>query len=191
MSLLLKPEGRPFPIDSFPINAAVAIAKTMILGWRIRAGVRWPNDVVMGGRKIAGVLVESKSKGNELTYATIGMGINANVDTSQVKSIRESSTSVSSILNAPIDRVELIVAVLSNLEATYESIQASDERAALDLLAELDCSRGRQVRVRTVDSELRGSFDSYESLAKARIRTGGGIRLVDTNTAVSVDYESN
>ena len=191
MSVLLKPEGRVFPIDSFPIIAAVAIAKTMVLRWGIRAGVRWPNDVVIDGRKVAGILVESKSKGNELTYAAIGVGINANVDTGRVESIRESSTSINSILNAPIDRVELIVAVLSSLEAMFGLVQAGDERVALDLLAELDCSRGRRVRVRTVDSELRGSFDSYESLATARIRAGGGINLVDTNAAVSVDYESD
>jgi len=191
MSVLLKPEGRVFPIDSFPIIAAVAIAKTMVLSWRIKARVRWPNDVVIDGRKVAGILVESKSKGNELTYAIIGVGINANVDTSPVESIRGSSTSLNSILNAPIDRVQLIVAVLSNLEAMFESVQAGDERAALDQLAELDYSRGRRVRVRTVDSDLRGSFDSYESLATARIRAGGGINLVDTNAAVSVDYESD
>jgi len=191
MSVLLKPEGHFFSIDSFPIIAAIAVAKTLAQRWRIRARVRWPNDVVLDDRKIAGILVESKAKGNELTYATIGVGINANVDTSHIESIKCSATSLSSTLNAPVDRVELIVTVLSNLEAMYESIRAGDQRFALGLLAELDCSRGRQVRVRTADGELRGCFDSYESLSTARIRAGGEITLVETNSAVSVDYESD
>ena len=191
MSVLLKRHGLLASPDSLPIIAALGTAKTMVLKWRVRAAVRWPNDVVVDGRKIAGILVESRSKGNELTYSALGIGINANIDTSKLQSISASSTSLLTLLGTPVNREELIAAVLSDLEAMYESIQATGENAALDLLEDLDWSRGKQVRVRTVNRDLLGSFESYESLGRARIRTKSGLERVETNTVVSVDYESD
>ena len=189
MSTLIRPQDVISSADSLPIVAAVATAKTL-LRWRVRAGVRWPNDVVAEGRKIAGVLVESKSRGNELIYATVGIGINANVDTSKVESIRGSSTSLLTLLGTPINREELIVGVLSDLEAVYESLQGTRENTAMDLLSALDCSKGKHVRVRTVDRDVMGLFDGYESLARARILTSNGLEAVETSAVVSVDYES-
>jgi len=188
MSVLIKPQYEIFATDSLPIVAAVGTAKTL-LDWRIEAGVRWPNDVVAGGRKIGGILVESKSKGNELIYSTVGIGINVNVDTSKIESIRSSSTSIITLVGTPIEREELIVDLLLELEAVYESFRES-ESAVMDLLRTLDYSRGKPVRVRTVDRVVTGVFDGYETLARVRILTGSGFESVETSAVVSVDYES-
>jgi BirA family biotin operon repressor/biotin-[acetyl-CoA-carboxylase] ligase len=190
MSVLIKPHGGLSTTDSLPLIAALGVAKTLVR-WNVRAAVRWPNDVVVDGRKIAGVLVESKSKGNELTYAAVGIGINANVDTGAINSIRDSSTSLLALLGEPVNREELIVTVLSDLESTYESIQDAGESDGLDILADLDGSRGKHVTVRTVNRDLVGLFDSYESLSRVRIRTRSGLERVDTNAVVSVYYESD
>lgn len=191
MSVLIKPNGTLSQVDSLPLIAALGTAKTLVLNWRVRGAVRWPNDVVVEGRKIAGILVESKSKGNELIYATLGIGINANIDTDKIEPIRDSSTSLLILLGTPINREELIAATLSNVEAMYESVEATGESVALDLLVDLDWSRGKQVRVRTISRELVGLFDSYESLTGVRIRTTNGLERVTASTLVSVDYESD
>ena len=191
MSVLIRPHDCLFPWESLPLVGALGIAEMLDVRWRVKAAVKWPNDVVVDGRKIAGTLVESKFKGNDLSYATLGLGINANVDTSAVGSIRDSSTSLLTLLGTPIDREKLIIALLSRLETIYESMQAAGESAALSLLADVNWSRGKHVRVRMVDRDLVGCFDRYESLARVRIRTVGGFECVETSAVVSVDYESD
>jgi BirA family biotin operon repressor/biotin-[acetyl-CoA-carboxylase] ligase len=190
MSVLIKPQRPFFSADSLPLIAALATAKTL-LKWGVRAGVRWPNDVVVDGRKIAGILVESRTKGNELTYATVGIGINANVDTDAIESIRASSTSLLTILDRVVNREELIVDILSNLEAMCESIGSTRENAAIDILETLDWSKGKHVIVRAVDRDVVGLFDGYASLTTARILTKNGSELVEAATILSVDYESD
>jgi len=191
MSVLIRPHEGLFPWESLPLIGALETAETLVVSWRVKAAVKWPNDVVVEGRKIAGTLVESKFEGNELSYATLGIGINANVDTSEVGSIRDSSTSLLTLLGTPIDREKLIIAILSRLETLYESIQATGESAALSLLADLNWSKGKHVRVRMINRDLAGCFDGYESLARVRIRTVGGLECVETSAVVSVDYESD
>jgi BirA family biotin operon repressor/biotin-[acetyl-CoA-carboxylase] ligase len=170
---------------------AVATARAIRHGWKVNARVRWPNDVVADGRKIAGILVESKSKGNELIYAALGLGINANVDTSKIESIRGSSTSLQMLKGQPINRTELILNTLSEVEAIYELILSRGEGAVMEILRDLDWSSGRRVRVRTVDREVAGVFDGYETMDTVRVSTEGGLERLETNFVVSVDYKSD
>jgi BirA family biotin operon repressor/biotin-[acetyl-CoA-carboxylase] ligase len=191
MSVIIKPRSVDSSTSSLPLIGAIAVAKTLALGWRVRAEVRWPNDVVVGGRKIAGMFVESKSKGNELTYAVLGIGLNANVDTSKAEQIRDSSTSLLMILGMPINREQLIADILFNVESLCEQLQTTGEAVALDALMELDWSRGREVKVRTVHGNLFGHFNGYETLGRTRIRTRNGLRLVESDSVLSVEYESD
>jgi BirA family biotin operon repressor/biotin-[acetyl-CoA-carboxylase] ligase len=191
LSILIRPQGSLSLVGSLPLIGALAIAKVLLQNWQAKAGVRWPNDVVVGGQKIAGILVESKSKGNELIYAALGLGINANVDMRIVEPIRHSSTSLLALLRGPINREKLIAGVLSEVEAMYELICAKGESTVVGILRDLDWSRGRRVRVRTAAREFVGVFDDYESLATARLSTRSGPEHVEANTVVSVDYESD
>jgi len=191
LSILIKPKNSLEFIDSLPLIGALAVTKVLVEGWGVRAGVRWPNDVVVDGRKIAGILVKSKSRGNELVYATLGIGINANFDAREVEAIRGFSTSLSAILGQPVDREGLLVATISEVESLYESVNSTGESVVMGILRNLDWSRGKRVRVTTVDREFTGSFADYESLQKARINATDGPQHVQIGTLVSVDYESD
>jgi BirA family biotin operon repressor/biotin-[acetyl-CoA-carboxylase] ligase len=191
MSILIRPQGHPSYVTSLPLVGALGIAKSLVKTLGIKARVRWPNDVVVDRRKIAGVLVESKSKGNELVYAVLGLGINANFDTSKIDSIRGTATSLLRLLGGAVNRESLILAVLSETERMYESLCASGGEDLLPLLRELDCSRGSNVKVRTEDREFVGMVDDYESLSRVRIMTPDGSESVDTSALVSVDYQSD
>ena len=191
LSILIRCQGDQTVVDALPFIGAVAIAKTLIANWRVKAQVRWPNDVVVGGRKIAGVLVESKSRGNKLAYAILGLGINANFRTVEIEPIKESSTSLLNLVGRPVSRERLIAAVLSEVEATYDAVNAVGEGALLEILGRLDWSHGKQVTVKTQDKEFTGLFQDYESLSRARIRTKDGLESVEASTVISVDYKSN
>jgi len=191
LSILIKPKKPSAFIDSLPLIGALGVTKVLTEGWGVKAGVRWPNDVVVDGRKIAGILAESKSRGNELAYAALGIGINANFDVREIKAIRDFSTSLSAILGRPVDREGLLVATISEVESLYESVNLTGESVVMGILRKFDWSRGKRIRVRTVDREFIGSFEDYEDLQKARINTAEGPQHVEIGTLVSVDYESD
>jgi BirA family biotin operon repressor/biotin-[acetyl-CoA-carboxylase] ligase len=117
---------------------AIAIAVRSQLG--IMARVRWPNDVVVDRRKIAGVLVDAKFKGNELIYTILGLGIKANFETDKIDEIRNTATSLIALHGGAIDREALICAVLLEIERLYESL-CSDERDIVMAYSERQIAR--------------------------------------------------
>ena len=191
LSMLFRPPERLGLVDSLPLAGALSVAKSVDEKWRIDARVRWPNDVVVHERKLAGVLAESISKGNTFAYIILGLGINANFLPSEIPSIRGISTSLMEILGGQVDREELICEILRNMEEIYDSETDPKNGALLQMLRSFDCSRGRRVRVRTAKREFAGLVDDYESLNRVRITTQRGIEMVDTATVLSVDYERN
>lgn len=191
LSILVKAQELPSLLNSLPLVGALGIAKPLAEKWGLNARVRWPNDVVVGWRKIAGISVESKSKGNELIYAILGIGINANFDSNKIAAISGASASLLILLGGPVNRENLITVILSETEKMYESLHGSGGKDLVALLRELDCSRGEHVKVRTPEREIVGIIDDYESLSRVRIITGNGFESIENSALVSVDYQSD
>lgn len=191
LSILIKARELPQLVGALPLVGALGVAKALVQGWGVNARVRWPNDVLVGSRKIAGTLVESKSKGNQLAYAILGMGVNVNVETSRIDSIKAASISMSDILGGLVNREGLLCAILSDTEHVYQSLCSADDQAVMRQLGDFDCSRRQPVKVRMVEREIVGIFDGYEGLDRVRIETRHGFESIDTAAVVSVDYQSD
>jgi len=191
LSILVRPHEHLSSISVLPLVGALGIAASLSENWKVKARVRWPNDVMINKRKVAGVLVESKSKGNQLTYAVIGLGVNANCNTSKIESISNTATSLFTILGERVNREDLICAILLHIENFYESLSLSADRDILQTLRSLDCSHGNHVKVKLTDREVEGTFDDYSSLGEVRIMTADGFESIRTEAVVSVDYQSN
>ncbi len=173
---------------SLPLSTALAVARAIESNLGVRARVRWPNDVVADGRKIAGILVEAESKGNELDYAVLGIGINANFPIKAIKEVSEQSTSLLDLVGSPINREGLISSVLSEIEYVNELL-TSNHSELLSQLEQIECSRGSNVSVRLQEGQVSGVFDGYEGLSKVRIATRvGTVETIDTSTVISVEY---
>ncbi|HYB67460.1 MAG TPA: biotin--[acetyl-CoA-carboxylase] ligase [Candidatus Acidoferrales bacterium] len=190
LSILLRPRTHQFFLDSLPLLGALAIAGAVNSQLRLKARVRWPNDVVVDDRKIAGVLAEAKSTGNELAYTILGLGINANFKIDEIGASTNVAT-LQALQGAPIDRVALICRVLLEVENLYELLCAGMVEKLVSLVRKLECSRGRSVRVKLENRELLGMFDDYETLGRVRILTRQGTQPIDTSTLLSVEYQSN
>jgi len=190
MSILLRPKEFRY-VNALQVIGALAIAKSVVEVVRVRARVRWPNDVMVDRSKMAGVLVESKSMGNELAQVVLGMGINANIDTSNIGSIALTATSLQTVLGRPIDLEQLIAKILEETEVLIDDLSSSAEDKLLGLLRGLDCSRGRQVKVCTAECRIVGLVDDYEALGRMRILTSGGVVPIETDSVISVDYQSD
>ncbi|MFL5733256.1 MAG: biotin--[acetyl-CoA-carboxylase] ligase [Chloroflexia bacterium] len=85
--------------------------------------IKWPNDVLVRGRKVAGILSESEFDGEGWQFAVVGFGINANVQSEQLGDLRTTATSLSAELGRGVDRTLLLARVLEELESLYISLQ--------------------------------------------------------------------
>lgn len=150
LSVLLRPA---MPVDRYPlltsvgaVAVAAAIAGTVPLSPRIR----WPNDIVVGGRKVAGVLAETRDLTARHPPAVLGIGVNVNISREEFpRELREFATSLSIEAGAPVNRLRFARNLLVELDHLYAEVCEGDVdafcerwRALLDLL-------GERVRIRT------------------------------------------
>lgn len=175
--------------SGLPLTGALAVARTLDSRLRVRARVRWPNDVVVDSRKVAGILVETKSKGNELDYALLGIGINANFPASMITSSNSRAVSLLDLVGSHSDRESVISSTLLEIEYLNELLASKHSESVIGLLEKFDYSVGKGVSVKLKRGEIFGIFNGYLDLSKVRIATGeGSIESVDTSEVISADY---
>ncbi len=175
--------------NSLPLTGALAVARTLNSSLGVGARVRWPNDVLASGRKLAGVLVEAKSKGDEFDYALLGVGINANFPISLIEEVDQESTSLLDLVGSPVSREALITTILSEVEYLNELVSSKHSEVVVKLLERLECSRGKIVTVRLQRGEISGVFDGYDGLAKVRVATReGNVETINTSAVISAEY---
>lgn len=120
-SLLLRPVLRPEQAPGFTLLAAVAVARAVGQVTGLRAGIKWPNDVLLAGRKVCGILTEMKGEMDRIYYLVIGTGINVNTDPADFPpECRDRAISVKAVLGHSVSRVELLAAYLRALEKLYD-----------------------------------------------------------------------
>ncbi|HET7483281.1 MAG TPA: biotin--[acetyl-CoA-carboxylase] ligase [Actinomycetota bacterium] len=155
-SVILRPALAPADAGLLTCAMGVGVARAVNRATELDARLKWPNDVMLSGRKTAGILVESR--GRELVdVAVVGIGINVNWARSEMPAdIASSATSLSEELGSRVDRNELLVACLTALEETYGLLRDDDGRARVIADAtRLSDVLGHRVTVSFVDSSTR------------------------------------
>jgi BirA family biotin operon repressor/biotin-[acetyl-CoA-carboxylase] ligase len=121
---------------------AVSLAIEAATG--ISPQIKWPNDVLLGGRKISGVLIDVELAGAEPRYALVGIGLNVNYDIDPESEIADIATSVKAELGRETPREPILAALLNHMENLYEQEDAEAVRAAWKSRLE---TLGRDVRL--------------------------------------------
>lgn len=116
-SVLLKPSVKPERLPELTSLAAGATAEAIEGVTELRAALKEPNDVLIDGRKVAGILGEARDG-----TVTLGIGVNVNVPAEELPAeTRLPATSLLVVTGAPVDRVELLVTLLERLERRYDA----------------------------------------------------------------------
>jgi BirA family biotin operon repressor/biotin-[acetyl-CoA-carboxylase] ligase len=131
-SVVLRPKVSPSGLNLLPLYAAVAIAEAVEQTTGVSVECKWPNDILVGKRKVAGVLIEGSVKQNVVEYVVIGIGINVN-QKRFVGELKTKATSLSLETGTEIDRAELFRSVLSALERHYNTIRAQGFNSIIPL----------------------------------------------------------
>jgi BirA family biotin operon repressor/biotin-[acetyl-CoA-carboxylase] ligase len=129
VSVLLRPEAALAGL--LPLTAGLAVAEALE-GVSIDARLKWPNDVLVGERKIAGILAEGLSSGESLEAVVIGIGVNLALDPLRLPTdLQDRVTSVLSETGVLPDRLEVAAAVLLRLRLWYDALRLRGPEAIM------------------------------------------------------------
>ncbi len=170
LSVILYPE--PPDLSSLIMVASLAVAGAIESVAGLKTQIKWPNDVLIDGKKVCGILVESGVTGKNQTYAVIGIGINANVDTASIGEVLMPATSLSDELGAEVSRLEVIKRLLVETERLYLLAKSSQDvyRQWRDNLITL----GKSVTASTGDVVYDGIAETVDEDGSLMIRLENG-----------------
>ena len=127
MSVILKPNTDPVNVARLTLLGAAAI-NLALKDIGIKSEIKWPNDVVINGKKVAGVLTEMHSELGVINYVILGIGINANLNLDQIpEDLKEKATSLKAIKGEKIDRRELFVRLVTRIDELYKEFILTGE----------------------------------------------------------------
>jgi BirA family biotin operon repressor/biotin-[acetyl-CoA-carboxylase] ligase len=146
MSVVLRPAARlpAAALTHVALLGGLATAEAIEQTLSLRPALKWPNDVMVRGKKVAGVLAEARFSGDRLEYAILGIGVNVNAGPPPELRLEYETTSLMAEQGSPLDRESLEQAILSALDARYAQLGAP---ALASAWSERLAMRGEAVRV--------------------------------------------
>ncbi len=173
-SLLLRPELSAELGPGLALCAGLAVREAVATRVSVPALVKWPNDVLAGGRKLAGILVESQVNGNKITSVIVGIGINV-TQTEFPEPISKTATSLAllSASDAAREREALLADVLSSFATQLEQLANQGMAGIAEALRPHDALFGRRLRVESVEGTGAGIDTSGRLLVRS---TNGQLR---------------
>lgn len=121
LSIILRPRKKASEAARLTFTASLAVAEVLCEQYDLKAETKWPNDVLVNGRKICGVLAEMNTTNEHVNSVVLGVGINVNFERAILaKSLRASATSMESELGRKINLQDLFTALMRKMENTYE-----------------------------------------------------------------------
>ena len=182
-SVILRPPMPPSDVLIFSLAAGLAVrAAVAEIAPQLKPDLKWPNDVLLGGRKFCGILIEMNAEATQVRHLVVGIGINVN----QAKfpaELREIATSLRIETGTEWSRVELCGALLKSLDREYRAL-IDDVGARPSIMRRFEESsssaRGRKVSI--VETGLEGATEGLDGRGFLQIRTTQGLRTVLSGT---------
>jgi len=106
-------------LRALSMAAPLAVANALQSATGLSAALKWPNDVLVSGRKLCGILIDSELAGADVRYALVGIGINVNFDVEENSEIASIATSIKREMGAPASREHLLAALINEFERLY------------------------------------------------------------------------
>jgi BirA family transcriptional regulator, biotin operon repressor / biotin---[acetyl-CoA-carboxylase] ligase len=188
-SVVLRPSLPPADVLIISLAAGLAVHRAIQdVNSNVTPDLKWPNDVLIGGKKVCGILAEMNAEATRVRYLVVGVGINVNQPRFR-EELKNDATSLRMVTGSEWSRVELTVALLKSLDREYrELIQQPDARRSI-LRRFAECSswiRGKQVRVIENGSTLEGTTEGLDERGFLLVRTPRGVQTVLSGTVRSV-----
>lgn len=171
MTFLLRPKIDPNNASMLTLIAAMAVARGIEDETGLKAGIKWPNDVIINRKKVSGILTEMSAQADYVNHIVVGIGINVHIDEFP-EELKNIATSILLELGIKINRAALIERICEYFEAYFEVFLQTEDLSAIS--KQYDAYMvNRNQPVKVLDPK-----DTYEGTARG-ITTRGEL-LVDT-----------
>ena len=155
-SVLLKPEFAPDKASMITLVAAYSVAKAIVKNTGLDAKIKWPNDIVVNGKKVCGILTEMNLERDYIHHIVVGIGINTNEEEFS-EEIKEMATSLKRESGRLISRATLLCDILSQFEMDYKAfVQASNLQPFVEEYNKILVNKGALVKVLDPKGEFTG-----------------------------------
>ncbi|KGN03196.1 biotin--acetyl-CoA-carboxylase ligase [Clostridium novyi A str. 4570] len=148
MSIILKPNIEPMEASKITqIGAAAVCMSINELG--LEATIKWPNDIVLNGKKVCGILTEMSGELNKINYIVMGIGINVNIESEDFPGdIKDIATSIKIEAGKKVKRKELVASIFNNFEKLYdEFINSGTIKGSINICRENSALIGNDVKI--------------------------------------------
>jgi BirA family biotin operon repressor/biotin-[acetyl-CoA-carboxylase] ligase len=174
LSVILRPKIPPQQGSGITVTAGVALAEALEeIG--ITPQLKWPNDVMVGHRKVAGILTETSCNEKGFFFVIVGVGVNVNTDLKDFPSpMGELATSLSLNTAKPISRAGLLQTLLYHLEQWYERLCQGAFSTILQTWRQYDLTLGSWVEVSLPRSKLAGTAQDLDTDGALLVRDERG-----------------
>ena len=188
MSLLLKPDILPADAPKLTIAAAQAVSRALWKCCRLDAGIKWPNDIVVSGKKLCGILTEMSAEADEIKSVVVGIGINVNLDAEDFgPEISDIATSVRLQKGSIVSRKLLAASVLNEFEKVYDIfVQEGTIKPFLEEYKSRSAVLGKEIRVISKKEEIIGLAEDISEEGHLVVKLPDGTQKEIMSGEVSV-----
>jgi len=183
-SVILRPALPPSDVLVLSLAAGLAVQSSIQrIDSHVMADLKWPNDVLIMGKKFCGILTEMSAEATRVRHIVVGIGINVNQNSFPAE-LSQTATSLRLATGTEWSRVELCAALLKSLDREYHSLLETRDAQAEILRrfeARSSSARGRQVRVEE-NGGFEGMTEGLDSRGFLQVRTRQGLRTVYSGT---------
>ena len=156
-SLILRPDISPVVASKITLMAAVAVAESLLSLTQLDVRIKWPNDILINGKKIAGILTEISTEMDKVDYIVVGLGLNVNTSFKNTSmEVRERATSILAETGKRFSRIKLIREYLQFYEKYYEMFNKSGFKPVMSRWKELANIVGQRIVIDTIGKKYIG-----------------------------------
>ena len=170
LSVLFRPTMEALPFISIIGGIAAARAVRKVTG--LDPKIKWPNDLLIGGRKAAGILAESAVVGDSVWYAVLGVGMNVSLDTEETEGISSFATSVNAAAGQEVSREHLLRQFLMDLDALYLAL--GQGKSPIEEWQDLLETTGQRLEATWGDDTYIGVAEGTDELGNLLLRQDDG-----------------
>lgn len=174
-SVLLRPDLRPQEATRITIAGATALWRAIHQVAGLRADVKWPNDILMNGRKVAGILTEMNAELDHVKYVILGVGLDVNQTATDFPAeLRRVATSLHVETRKPVSRAGLATAILRELDRDYRRVCQGAFTEVADEWEKHCTTLGQQVMINIGNRKLQGRAEALDDDGALLLRTEHG-----------------
>jgi len=168
-SIILKPNIQPEKTTILPLLASLALSNTINQNYSVESTIKWPNDVLINNKKIAGILLESESTEKQINYIILGIGINLNNKLS--KDLQKIATTLATEIKKEINTIDFLEKLIQTLDYYYTLFTNKEYTKILCEWKQNSDTIGKQVIIKTKTKNITGEAVDINEFGFLKIKT--------------------